>query len=347
MSAVWSKEIIPYSHEEAIAHQEVIGNLISGGSYVVEHEGLYYYFDDIDGQKGLYRIDAEIENKYFLTQAASFIFPDIQFYDNKLFFNLYPGHPLNASSTVDQSSLFSYDLEKGELVELNDEKLAINSFVINSGYIYFTTYWDMGNNTNGSAYRMKTDGSELTWLAEFDYHRGDLQVLNEKLYLLSGFRETIITMNLDGTDIQTYDLDHHNLMIYGDSFFYTDDKDYVFGQPDPYEGGLYKKSLSDIDAEAVELVQGEVVTFTISDNTIYFAAFLKDSVKHQQIYRIDLDGNNLEYIVDGNCPNVVGDYLFFTGADQWGNVGFIKLNGDREGFLTERRFELPTYEYGE
>ena len=346
LSAVWSEMIIQYSQEEAAAQQEVAGNMITGG-YKAEHEGQYYYYDDIDGKAGLYRIDSKMENKIFEGSLPGYRYK--QFADNKLFVVGRSEREKDDGSTIEPSALYAYDLSTHELVELTDEKVNVDGFLINNGWIYFTTLWDKGKNTNGSVYRMRADGSGLTWLTEFDYSRRLLQIAEGRLYL-AGNNYSLMSMNLDGSDVQYYDLQHWGSVIYKNNIYYTADKHYETqpGPPADSDGllningkGLFRKSLNGIDDETVELVTGRIINFTIHNNIIYFAGLLNEGDRQQKIYKMDLDGNSLEYIADGVCPNVVGDYLFYDGADKWQNCAYIQISGSRSGFLTEWRYELP------
>jgi len=304
--------------------QELAGNMISGG-YATKYNGMYYFVNE----SSLSQMDSDFENTKQLGDIIVSSSAYMQFADNKLFY-LGIGEALPGKLNS-QHTLYVYDLKENKESKLTGSDVNINNFSIYGDQIFFTTWFEMSDKdaTGGQIYRMNLDGSDLMLLGNFDYDKF-VQVANEKIYL-SGY-PSLLTMNLDGSDIQHQEIDSTKLLVYGDDIYFTYDNENAEqsgklpSEGDsiqyPRDSGLYKKSLSDPDSEIVGLAKGIIPTFTISNNKIYFAAVYGDPPKEQivsgidlsrgqMIFEMDLDGKNLKNLVPGVTPIVLDNYLFY------------------------------------
>ena len=320
-----------------ILQEDLAGNLISGG-YITLYNGIYYYSND-DYRK-LYQMDSNFENKEELsTQMSSFRY--IQFFENKLFYQAYD--PVIPDGKSDYSYLiWSYDLKKGTESKLTSSDISVNRFNIFDGKIFFTTWWEriIANGVvvdngiyGGQIYRMNMDGSGLTLLGDFKDDKY-IQIANGKIYLSGCYDPVLITMDLDGSNVESQKLDRvfalSDLLVYKENIYFTViDKDPAQpeengGIQNPLASGLYKRSLSDSSAEPALVVEGDIPTFTISENKIYYAIY-NETEGHQKIYQTDLDGNNPQYLTSGIKPIVLGNYLFYGPNDSPDSIAWVEL----------------------
>ena len=113
-------------------------------------------------------------------------------------------------------------------------------------------------------------------------------------------------------------------LVYGQYVFYIDsinaelnrfnlsDFDIVYS----YNGGTADGNNS--NPNMIVLASKEVLEFTISENVIYFSTF------ERKIFRMDIDGKNREFIVDGMSPAVLGNYLFYL--DKNGEMACLPID---------------------
>jgi len=317
--------------------QEVANNYITAG-YVAQNDDMYYGpFDDWK----LYQMDGNSKSKKILSDTGLSPFPYVQFANNKLFYKVSEAMIPEGQSN-EPSWIYSYDLKKGKEERLTSSDFTVNNFSIYGNQIFFTTWWDSvyGDTDGGQVYQMKTDGSDLTLVGNFIDDKY-IQIVDGKIYLAGSPDPTLMTMDLDGSNIQNQNLDFIDLLVYGDSIYFTVDnqdpngKEFDMGMlrgssdstqsvEQPIKSGdnqylqnygIYKTSLSDPSEEPIGLIKGNIVSFSILRNKIYFAGFVNENDEQQKIYETDLDGNNMKFLANGIMPNAVGEYLFYNSSD--------------------------------
>jgi len=286
-----------------ITSQDFVENVVSGGSgYIAEYDGLLY-FSNPDDQNKLYQMDTNFENKVKLSDAAnasgSF---GIQFYNKQLFY-------LQSSKSGDNEDvIWTYTLYSYDLVQRTETKLLhqnICSYTINNSWIYFSTM-DTKN-----LYKAKLDGSNTRLL----YENGTwltmcVQVYDNKLYYSCD--ESLVQVDLSSSEETIYYLYCYSFLIYKGQIFVNDfgnfGKTSINHNEPIYENKEHETQYGSL-YERQPLTDNQVTCFTVFQNTIYFATF------DDKIYKMDLDGNNLEFIVDGSDPIVLNEYLFYYNTE--------------------------------
>jgi len=71
-------------------------------------------------------------------------------------------------------------------------------------------------------------------------------------------------------------------------------------------------------SDEITLIRNDVLDFAVSGNVLYYAT------KNNRIYKADLDGNDIQYVADGSCPIIIGDYLFYHNKN--GKIVFTRID---------------------
>jgi len=308
--------------ESADESQEVANNYIAAG-YVTQHNGMYY--GPFGDEWKLYQMGGIFMKQKKLSETRLSPFPYVQYKNNKLFYEaLEAGKP--DEQLTEQSWIYSLDPKEGKELKLTRSDITLNNFCIYGDQIFFTTIWQRAyiNKDGGQIYRMKIDGSDLTLLGDFKGNKY-IQIFDGRIYLSGSSDPMLITMDLDGSNVESQNFDRVfilcDLLVYGDSIYFTvsdnnpEQPEENGGIQNPLASGLYKRSLSDSNEEPIGLIKGDIVSFSILRNKIYFAGFVNENDEQQKIYETDLDGNNMKFLANGIMPNAVGEYLFYNSSD--------------------------------
>lgn len=271
------------------SQQDYVGNIVSGGGgYIAENDGVLYFANQDDRNK-LYQMDANFENVKKLSDIANdSVSIYIQFYDDKLFY-------LQTTKTENDEipwicTLYSYNLSTCRETKVLNENIC--SYTIHDDCIYYSTL-DTKN-----LYKANIDGSDVQLLKEGDQWLSvSIQYSDGSLYY--GWNESLFRSQSDGSDLHAWDIFSNAFLVYDQEIFC------VSG------GTLLKFNANSNDGvpEVAELGISDVICFTISEDTLYY------STSDEEIYKSDLNGENIEFIADGYAPVVLKDMIFYFNSD--------------------------------
>jgi len=268
----------------------VITALSTGGGYIAEHNGTYYFANPDDRYK-LYQMDSNFENKVKLSDHPNFSrWIEIQLYENKLYYlqneKSISWWPL--SETI--WTLYAYDLVEDTETKVLDEN--IYSYTIHEGWIFFSSMDAEG------ICKAKTDGADLQIDRKESadpYVPINVQVCKNQLFY--GMGEGLYWMQLDGSDFHGEPSYPYALLAYDQNVYYIN----------MYTKALHKSSFSEEDDYPINaaLVGEKINAFTILGDNIYY------ETTEKKIYKTDLNGNNPEFVAKGAYPIATGEYLFY------------------------------------
>lgn len=281
--------VSPDTLKRELSQQDYIGNIVSGGGgYIAENEGLFYFANQ-DDQNRLYQMDSNFKNVKKLSDTANdSVAIYIQFYDNKLFY-------LQTTRTENDDipwicTLYSYNLSTHQETRVLNENIC--SYTIYDDCIYYSTL-DTKNlyraNMDGSGVQLFKDGEQ--WL--------QISVQYSDGLLYYGWNESLIKSQPDGFNSHIWGIFSNAFLVYNQEVFCISD------------GMLIKFNTNNNDdvPEIVEFGISDVICFTISEDTLYYATF------DEKIYKSDLDGKNIKFIADGYAPVVLKDFIFYFDRD--------------------------------
>ena len=282
------------SQSLSILQQDLNGNLISGG-YLAEHDG-FLYFANQDDMNKLYRMDDDGENKIKLSDQINTSYNlQIQFEEDKLFYL--------QSSGINQEpfyTLYSYDLIQNVEKKISDKNIC--SYAFQQNFIYFTTMEpqeDKQNNTiyySSKLFKMRLDGSDIKLMDGDYFDLAFVQTANNQLYI--GHHESVVKNSLECVPEKTWYAIPHLFVAYKEDLFYVP----------YYTTKLYRTSIN-TEVEGTQVIDKDIAFFTVSQDEIYFSTFDK------KIYKSDLEGNNLKFIVDGTAPILLSEFLFYLNPE--------------------------------
>lgn len=268
-----------------LSQQDYMGNIVSGGGgYIAENDGLLYFANQ-DDQNRLYQMDANFENLKKLSDMTNdSVVIYTQIYDDKLFY-------LQTTKTGNDETpwictLYSYNLStRCETKVLNEN---ICSYAIHDNRIYYSTL-DTKN-----LYSANVDGSDIQLLKEGEqWFPVSIQCSDGLLYY--GWNESFFRSRSDGSDLHEWDIFSNSFLVYDQEVFCISN------------GTLIKFSADSNDdiPEVIGLGISDVVCFTISEDTLYYAT------SDDKLYKSDLNGESIQFITAGYAPVVLKDVIFY------------------------------------
>ena len=116
----------------------------------------------------------------------------------------------------------------------------------------------------------------------------------------------------DDPELLSWDAYPYTFLVYGqDVFFINMDSLELCRFSANLNGPL---SYSGETASATVLVEESVITFTISEDVIYYTTTTFDDMP-TKLYKMSLDGGGKTFLVEGKSPIVLGNYLFYFDND--------------------------------
>jgi len=279
--------------------QDRIGNIVSGGGgYIAEHGG-EFYFANKDDENKLYQMGTNFENKKKLSDmpnfspriAISIVGDNIYYTQNSRLTD--EEIAKKQTDIIWTKTLYLYNLVDDTEMKVLDDN--IWSYTIHGDRIYYSSQVTTG------IYSAKLDGSDVQTLSEGSIMTpGALQVYGDCLYF--GSDEALVCMNLDRSAFESWPAYPTALLIYKNNAYFSN---YI-------DRGLAKFNIENGNNKGgpdfIRLAEN-VLSFTISEDVIYF------TTHDNSLYKMDLDGNNAEYIAAGSAPVVLGNYLFYFDMD--------------------------------
>ena len=293
---------------------ERTGNRVTGGGYIAEHEGQFYFANHEDNNK-LYRMDTGFGEKQKLNDCQNDTFwLDIQFADDKLFYlqNTKTGEGDNFEW---ETTLYSYDLIHGAETRVFDPGVSTNSYVVYEGWIYYSSREEM------ELFKSRLDGSDVQLLIEpygeqYDRCFNSLQIVEGRLFLNDA--ERILSFGLDYLrpgavwDDPEMPLPEgvvcpYLFLAYDQYVFYINRYTAEFCRFNSADLSIISANTSgsNVSNPNMEVLGEGIREFTISENVIYYSTF------DREVYKMGLDGKEPGFIEEGYAPNVIGNYLFF------------------------------------
>ncbi|WP_274652753.1 DUF5050 domain-containing protein [Paenibacillus humicola] len=146
-------------------------------------------------------------------------------------------------------------------------------------WIYFGNYDD-----SGKLYKEKPDGSERQKISD-DENVGDLNVVNQKLYYVSGSK--LYKCDLDGSNrvlLKNFGMGPNLMAVAGDWIYYTEGT-YMF-KP------LYRMK---VDGTSKQLLEKYAVSsISIADGKIFY------TIDGRKLFVMDTDGSHKKKLLEGN-----------------------------------------------
>lgn len=267
--------------------------MLSSYSYIMLHEGYYYYANPDDGTR-LYRMDSDLQNPVKLSEHENVIANlEMQTYGDRLFY-------LQTVRTGQEwppykYTLCCYDLQSDTETVLSGKNIL--TYAIYNDWIYYQCI------SPAASCRMKLDGSgdEVLNDGYSDMFAGkDYQVYNDNIIYANN--EAITKLNPNANEWTNFQGYSSALVVYRSSIFSIS-----FNNP----GALEK-----YDADAMEysdkvcLVESGVESFCIIGDLLFY------SHEDGMIYMMSVDGGKSVQIVEGSVPNASRDYLFYFDNDR-------------------------------
>ena len=277
--------VSPDTVKRELSQQDYVGNIVSGGGgYIAENEGILYFANQ-DDQNKLYQMDENFENVEKLSDMVNdSVVIYIQFYDDKLFY-------LQTTKTDNDETpwictLYSYNLSTRREAKVLNENIC--GYAIHDNRIYYSTL-DTKN-----LYSANVDGSDIQLLKEGQqWFPVSIQCSDGLLYY--GWNESFFRSQLDGSDSHAWDIFSNSFLVYDQDVFCISN------------GTLIKFSADSNDdiPEVIGLGISDVVCFTISEDTLYYAT------SDDKLYKSDLNGESIQFITAGYAPVVLKDVIFY------------------------------------
>ena len=275
--------------------QDSTGNRISGGFVAVHND--YIYFANLNYENKLFRMDMNGDNQVQLSDHPNVSHMlQMQFSEN----NIYYLQSDIAENGTNKYSLYMFDLDNHLETKLSDEN--IYTFVIYEEKIYFSNLVLTQNNLSRSdLFRMDLNGENIELINSSDY-LSFFQISNSRLFV--ELEEGIAIMNLNGSEATSKYLGlHFPVIVHEDNIYFI-------------SYGLSKTNLDIKSFDKQIIVEDEILAFTIYEEMIYYAT------TSNKIYKTDLNGQNTEFVTDGNSPIVYDGYIFYYSLDN--ELKFIK-----------------------
>ena len=210
------------------------------------------------------------------------------------------------SNLSDGGKIYSMNRDGSNLTQLNDyASLSIN---IVGDRIYYAHQEHLSMRTtvnirNGGVFSMNLDGSDHEKL--FTNLASSVTVVGDRIFFLSRF-ETLVSMSLDGSDL--YELDDgtiwaYDFIVYEDRIYYT--RNSSQGHLDFRINSI---NFDGSDNQVLNDTRVERGSLSVAGNHIYFSSRSPE----ENIYRMDLDGNNLSKVIDDAWSfNIDGNKIYF------------------------------------
>lgn len=275
-----------------------IGDVKQSGDwiYYVNNGSLYKMKTDWTGKTKLadkaYRLRIDGETIYYL--------------DDSVICNLYR---INADGT-------------GKM-KLSDDILS--SFAVSGHWIYYCTKKSNAEMNElesktpadevkriiiGGVYKMKTDGSEKTKLADIDFTSGVIEVSEDWIYYTNS--NGIYKMMTDGTG-KTKIADYAGLQAVKDNWIY-----YTYDEAQQY---LYR--IKTDGTEKTRIVDNNTADFNLNGNYIYYSVHGVNG-----LYRVNLDGTEkikVNNILINEIKGIYGQWIYYGGSS--GTAYRIDMDG--------------------
>lgn len=209
-------------------------------------------------------------------------------------------------------NLYKINTDGTENTKLNDD--IVSSFAISGDWIYYCTKKsnDEMNELEskstpdelktiiiGGVYKMKTDGSEKTKLADIDFTSGVIEVSNDWIYYTNS--NGIYKMMTDGTE-NTKIADEAGIQEIKDNWIY-----YTYDEANQY---LYR--IKTDGTEKTRIVNDKTADFNLNENYIYYTIHGANG-----LYRVNLDGSGktkVNNIKINEIKGIYGNWIYYGGS---------------------------------
>jgi len=206
---------------------------------------------------------------------------------------------------ADGGNMYSMNSDGSNIRKLNDYASLYINIVDDRIYYAHEEHWQLRgprDPKSGGVYSMNLDGSDQREL--YNQITSSVHVVGDRIIFLAGginFR----SMNLDGSDLRPYMIDGKT--ITARSFIIHEDRIYYVGN-DILGTPINSMKTDGTDHRILNEMKASPDTLNIAGNHIYF----KRSSPHENVYKMDLNGENLTRIIeDAWCLNIDGDTIYF------------------------------------
>lgn len=296
-----------YNNEDATGN--TAGNLINGGLFC-EYNGKIYFANPYDNNF-LYVMNSDCTDAKKLNTdsvASINVCGDYIYYVK----NNFTRDSIGVVFRGQLFGLYRTDLN-GQNTEVLYDKIS-GPMSLSGNYIYYLHYDDK---TALQFYKAKIDGSENVFISDSDYDPSS--VSEGKIY----FSDPENRHN-----ICYYDTKTAKIMNYFDTNAYKVDAEgtYIYYIDVAKGYALVRLNSATKTIEQLYADNGKVVNYNLYGNKIFFQT---ESGDNTGLYRMNIDGTQLEYIASGNLTNIhcTSQYTFFQYYENQGILYRVPTTG--------------------
>lgn len=279
-----SSDIKSHTQKAEISPQDYNGNTVSGGGgYIAEHDDVFYFANPEDHNK-LYKKDKLNNIKKLSDTANDSMVLLIQCDGDHVFFvqNIKTDH----EDAPWKCTLFDYDLSSDNEVKILEDNIC--NYTVYEDHIYYSTLDTNGvyvANMDGSDARLICNGG--SWLPI------SLQCSDGNLYY--ALHDKLVCFPLDGGAAHEWRIAPQSFLVYKQTVYCN------------LDGTIVKFDASDENdiPQSTDLGMSDVVCFSIFNDLLYY------STSDNDIFKLDLTANTIDWICEGYAPVVLKDVIYY------------------------------------